>query len=391
MRQRTKKTLAEKREGAALIARLDQYANGVKPLRVKSLLETACGLEVDVVNPLALGRAGEKGWKRLLPDLTERFGFLYLLEASRQAVRVAGRLLRSRAVRHCDGLLLAVTIRERALLLRRRLQGAGYRVIICESLMDEAVFSGERLADVQVLDLPAPFVDELYFGGLISDRRAERLRRWEAEWLESADLLSFHWHTYQEYFRCQGYSGSNLFSCAYGVEAKTVRAKFSAEPRVVFLGWLDAYWVNVRLLQELCDLYEFVDIWGGPPPRGRLRSHYRGYAPTLDVLAEYQLGLVTITDDPLRRRSFSSKQLEYGSYGLPVLTPAWRKDSLLDGYSIPYTADTFLDAVRSATVPETWERLSASAIGTTAGLSWEHALRELALHAQRGKTDDRFE
>ncbi len=68
-------------------------------------------------------------------------------------------------------------------------------------------------------------------------------------------------------------------------------------------------------------------------------------------MAEYQIGLVTISDDPLRRLSFSSKQLEYYSYGLPVLVPAWRTDPVLAPGTVAYTEETFLDQVASLRDP----------------------------------------
>ena len=101
------------------------------------------------------------------------------------------------------------------------------------------------------------------------------------------------------------------------------------------MGYLKGYWNNIPLLARLSQKYE-IDVYGGPKPPKKYGLNYRGYTPNTDILAEYQFGLITITDDPLRRSSFSSKHLEYMNYGLPVLTPDWRKDPNLDDFSIYY-------------------------------------------------------
>ncbi|MGA3218653.1 MAG: hypothetical protein ABSE77_06195 [Acidimicrobiales bacterium] len=164
--------------------------------------------------------------------------------------------------------------------------------------------------------------------------------------------------------------------CSYGVTKKNVRARFAREPKVVFLGSLEGAWVNVELLERLSERY-VIDVWGGPAPRRHRGLRYRGYAPTLDILAEYQIGLVTISDDPLRRLSFSSKQLEYFSYGLPVLVPAWRSDELLASGSLPYTEETFVDQVAILSDGAVWQAKSSRALELAGEFSWDAALRPL--------------
>jgi glucuronate isomerase len=112
-------------------------------------------------------------------------------------------------------------------------------------------------------------------------------------------------------------------------------------------------------------------------PRGRRALRYLGYAPTLDVLADYQIGLVTISDDPLRRLSFSSKQLEYFSYGLPVLVPAWRPDELLAAGTVLYTEETFLNQVKILGDSEVWQATSSRALEVAQRFSWDAALQPL--------------
>jgi hypothetical protein len=145
---------------------------------------------------------------------------------------------------------------------------------------------------------------------------------------------------------------------------------------VVFLGGLKGAWVNLSLLERLSKHYQ-VDVWGGPQPPKDLAVRYLGYALDLDILAKYQIGLVTVSDDPLRRLGFSSKQLQYFSYGLPALVPAWRSDPVLAPASIPYTEDTFLERVATLADRAVWEAASARALELASQLSWESALGPL--------------
>ena len=79
----------------------------------------------------------------------------------------------------------------------------------------------------------------------------------------------------------------------------------------------------------------------------------------------------------MRRSSFSSKHLEYISYGLPVLTPEWRSDTILDPSSIFYSEDHFLEAVNVLNDPSTWEELSRTSLQIASKLSWDRALEPI--------------
>jgi len=265
---------------------------------------------------------------------------------------------------HCRGQFLA-----------RMLGGDVCDLLICESGFDQAVVL-HRVATKQLLDLPCPFGDELLFANQLSPGSHRRIRDLEERCLSASDRASFHWHTYEAYVRRNYQATVRWLDCSYGVTQKGLRASFSAEPRIVFLGSLLGAWVNLPLLERLSKCYQ-VDVWGGPPPRKRAAIRYLGYAPTLDILADYQIGLVTISDDPLRRMSFSSKQLQYFSYGLPVLVPAWRNDAVLAPASVPYTEETFLDQVATLADRTVWEATSARALGLASELSWDSALRPL--------------
>ena len=328
-----------------------------------------------------LSRLGERAITRKLPGLTPTAMLAYVFEAL--AVLLSGRP--HRLAKKAVGCAHLQMIRLRGGLLSRRLRGSHYDLLLCESNLDSGLFLRDRIADVQVLDLPAPLAEELHFGAVLDEAGLARLRELEREIYAAADHLAFHWHTYADYVRTVKYDGPNFLDLGYGAPTPTTSARAqSREPaRIAFLGYLQGYWVNLPLLEQLCALYPHIDIYGGPPPSGPLAAHYKGYSPDTatasgkDVLANYQFGLVTITDDELRRHSFSSKHLDYISYGLPVLTPGWRQDSRLEASSVYYTPDTFLSQIERYSREEHWRAKSVAALATAQQLSWDRVLSPL--------------
>jgi hypothetical protein len=377
---------------AVLVYLPDAFANGEKPDRITEFLERH-GYRVERCATGSLTRLGP-GAASKLPRPTPTGSLAYFFEALYTLCSARG-TRRSRAVA-ARALEQLITLRGR--LLARRLRGGGYDLLVCESNLDQGLFLRERVAAVQVLDLPAPLAEELYHGGVLDEAGLARLRRLERRSYAAADHLAFHWHTYSAYVQATKYRGSNFIELGYGapVRAEGLRAQHATPPRIVFLGYLSGYWVNLPLLEQLCALYPHIDIYGGPPPTGPLARHYRGYSPDAagrsgkDVLADYQFGLVTISDDELRRHSFSSKHLDYISYGLPVLTPAWRCDPVLEASSVYYTAETFLDRIDALTPADAWQAKSEAALAAAAELSWDAALKPLIhLGAHRARTGAR--
>jgi hypothetical protein len=350
----------------------DQYANGVRPREISNVLRRA-GATVTVISSAEAmsdadsRRIGERWklrfWRQLLRILN-----LIFVAQNRFPLLARGGL---------GTATVASLMKVRARLLQSYFSSRSSDLMISESPLNQLVFTRSRLATCQILDLPSPFGDELFYGGRLSRGGQRVINALERRAYESADHVGFHWHTYTQYLREHKYQGTNIIEGSYGVHPKNHRATFSPRPRLVYLGLLRGSWVNVPLLERLCALYEDIDIYGGPEPVGPLKKHYRGYAPDLDVLAGYQAGLVTISDDPLRRSSFSSKHLEYISYGLPVLTPEWRSDAILDPSSIFYSEDRFLEAVNVLRDPSMWEELSRASLEIASELSWDRALEPI--------------
>lgn len=359
---------------AVIICSQDAFANGVKPKELEAYLGRNGYTSVIRFDSNKLSRLAKTGIRRLLPAPQLLKLQLYVHEAVLAiAVHIGGATCKAAT----SNLLWRLMV-LRGKVLQKTLRDKGhFDLLICESNLDETVTLGERVADVQILDLPSPFAEELRFGGELSDAGYTKLRDVEVESYAAADYLSFHWHTYADYVRQTKYNGTNFLPITYGTHKKSKLARYGKQPRIIFLGYLGGYWVNLPLLSQLCKLYPMLDVYGGPEPDASLGINYKGYAPSTDVIAEYQFGLITISNDELRQHSFSSKHLEYISYGVPVLTPAWRRDTALDDSSIYYTAEDFLEQVARASTEAAWESLHAAALKDAARFSWDNALKAL--------------
>jgi hypothetical protein len=272
--------------------------------------------------------------------------------------------------------LLTADHRLRSAILASSLPLDAFDLVICETPYDVGVLTRSTTAST-LYDCPTPWADELALEGRLTRRQHLKLRAWEASVFESVDYLAFHWESYARYaISSYDIGGHNLITLNYGTAPASARARFEVPPRIVYLGSLSSRFINLDLLARLSRAYPHIDVFGGPPPDPRLGLHYRGYAP-LEVLREYQFGLVTCTDDALRREGFSAKHVQYLSYGLPVLVPAWRRHLDLLRGSVPYTEQTFLSIIDAMSDQKVWQAASDEAYDQALRLDWEETLRPL--------------
>lgn len=288
---------------------------------------------------------------------------------------VAGAM--GRAGLHVDNNLTG-TIRGWADVIQRKvLDGDRYDAVICGSYIHSYVLTRD-LPCVKIYDCPTPAVDELEFSGEFGPEAISEMRDMEIEIYRAADHVLFHWRTYEDYVREHWYDGPNLTTLAYGCHPKEGRARFASPPTAVYLGYLGGYWSDLNLLSTLtasgvCPIH----VWGFPNPDKGLGLDYRGFARDTQVMRDYQMGVVTCTRDPLRRRGFSAKHLEYISYGLPVLAPEWREGLDLIKGSVPYGEETFGQAVEGLSDEDQWTRMSDMAYEQAKELSWDRTLAGL--------------
>jgi len=334
-----------------IICSLDKFANGIRPNRIKNYLEKK-GHEVHLINT-------HHEQNKLSP---------FLRYIAKLYVKLPLKFKQ---------FLLARQFKIKGELIYNIIKDKNYNCIICENPWDAYVLTKDLKA-IKIYDSPSPWFDELFYSRQISDRVFQKLKKLELEIYHKVDYLCFHWDNYTRYVQKNTYNGKNMFIMNWGSDIKPPekKAKYSYPPKVVFLGNLDGYWNNLPLLSQLAKQYT-IDVYGAPAPDKKYGLNYKGYAPSTDVLSKYQFGLITITKDELRKHSFSSKHIEYLSYGLPVLTPEWRDDPSLSQVSIPFNEHNFSAQIQKYSNRSSWERLSNMSYAKANSLSWEEVLKPL--------------
>jgi hypothetical protein len=356
-----------------VICQLGRYANGIKPIAIEKFLHSH-GHDVQLVDTYFLSRAsGSRGsLASKLPSLRPRRALLYGIELASLLTR------RSRLARRVLSYYsLVADYRLRGTILRSALSADAFDLVICETPYDAGTLL-QRTSAKTLYDSPCPWADEVYYDGRLTERQHAKLRRLEMRVLEGVDHLAFHWESYTRYALEQyKISGHNLLTLNFGCTPAAVRAQFANPPRIAYFGNLSAGFNDTPLLARLAALYPHIDVYGGPPPDPVLGLRYLGYAPSSDVLKEYQLGLVTCSKDPLRQDGFSSKHLQYFTYGLPVLVPAWRRHLDLLRGSLPYTEESFLSVINAVSDETRWQAASDEAYNQALRLDWDETLQPL--------------
>jgi hypothetical protein len=365
-----KKQIVTAGKRIAIICYLDDSANSVRPHKLKTFFEK-CGHHVTLINTLALNRnghgviiAGENEYQRP--------------HSWRLQCILNGALDMFNEVTHyrfCDHLVYT-QMKLSASILAPVLQQGKYDVVLCE-LEPYALALRAVPGAISILDAASPSVEEMKYAGHLFEWEYKRLRRVMLQLYPSLDYLNFHWYTYAEYVKDYLYNGDNFITVNWGCEPKQSRANFAERPRILFRGNLSGYWTNFPLLSALSKQYP-IDVYGTPAPHPKWGLHYKGPSASADVCAQYQFGLITITKDRLRRRGFSSKHTQYLSYGLPVLTPAWRKDPLLATVSIEYTEDNFLEKLTAYSKRAQWQRLADRSYELAQRWEWDRTLQPFA-------------
>jgi hypothetical protein len=357
-----------------LVAQVDGYANGVKSTAIEAFLR-AHGHDVTLVNTYFLSRASTDFASRL-----RRFPRPGLRRLAIYASELAGLALTRRwrfGRRHLSFYVLLADFWLRRSLLADLLPLDDYDLVLVSHPQDAGLLTAPTSART-FYDCQTPWADELYYEEKVTEHQRDRLRRLEARLYGGVDGLAFSWESYAAYvIRHYGVALPKLRQINWGCVPvpETERARYADPPRVIYLGSLSSRFIDLPLLTRLSRLYP-IDVYGGPPPDPQLGLNYCGWAPPT-VLGQYQLGLITCTQDELRRDGFSAKNLHYISYGLPVLVPAWRRQmDLLRGH-ISYEERTFVEAIASVGEATRWQEASDEAYGQAQALTWDQTLAPL--------------
>lgn len=264
--------------------------------------------------------------------------------------------------------------------LEPRIRRGGYDVVIAR-LQPVAYVLTRKPARLAIFDMANIGFLETYHSAEVDLSALEVDYEKEMEIYRAADAILSPHPLLTSFFRANVFDTPKLLDVLLGCDAPTARAAFSVQPRIVYAGSYasiqDPYLLALLSRTSRTPIHCF-----GPkdPNRGFLpaRLDYRGYAPSLDVLADYQLGLITVSQDRLRQNSPATKFAYYFSYGLPVLFPTWMKEGHEYAAALPYDERNFDDVVRKATGDvASWRRLSEAALGIAAGRRWDDVLRPL--------------
>ncbi len=354
----------------AIICNLDGFANSINPLACKKYFENK-GHKVILIDTHYIRRFKNKNktpsdtpaYKLHIFTLFFIEGISYLFQKFISEGKKNYRLLLS-------------IMRIRALILKKYFKNKKIDVIICENIAD-SLFLLQKTSAVKIYNCATPYADELYYGNQLSKKDHLQLKKLEIKIYNEVDYLSFHWESYADYIKkYYNYHGKNIFKFNRGTYIKKHQAKYIYPPRIVYMGYLGGYWINLPLLSKLTKKYKNIDVYGYPAPDKKYELNYKGYANP-DVLSKYQFGLITITKDCLRKEGFSAKHIEYLSYGLPVLSPDWRKNTYLKKGAISFNENNFLKLTTHYSNKKRWLKIHKQACAQAKKLSWSEVFKPL--------------
>ena len=357
-----------------IVASLDGFANSVWPTKMQQYI-TQKGHHVEILDTFYFGRlSNRKGTIGTYLPKPSLYGFiLYCLEFLWYFIR---KFLPNQA-KYFGYYFITSIMKARKIIIKNIISNRYYDLIVCGSPIDSQFIAETDDICRTLLTCPAPLADELYYSNMITGDKHEKLRELETRIFKSCTYLSFHWHTLANYVKkYYKYDKDNIFIMNFGTEEASRKAEYNEKLKIIFLGYLGGHWVNFPLLSRLSKIYP-IDVYGSPAPDPKYQLNYKGYAPS-EVLSEYQFGLITITQDTLRREGgFSAKHLDYLAHGLPVLIPEWREYAKDLKGTVLFNENNFLNQIKYYSQREEWEFLSKEALKQARELTWENTFRVL--------------
>jgi hypothetical protein len=264
--------------------------------------------------------------------------------------------------------------------LEPRIRQGGYDAVIARLQPVAYVFT-RKPAPYLVFDMANIGFLETYHSAEVDLGALEIDYEKEMEVYRSADAILSPHPLLTRFFRENVRDTDRLTDVLLGCDAPTARAAFAENPRIVYAGSYASIQDPYLLALLSRGSRTPIHCFGPKDPNLALlpaRLDYRGYAASLDVLADYQLGLITVSQDRLRQHSPATKFAYYFSYGLPVLFPTWMKEGHEYAAAVPYDEQSFDTVVRDVLSDEArWRGLSQEALRIAAGRRWEDVLKPL--------------
>jgi glycosyl transferase family 4 len=261
-----------------------------------------------------------------------------------------------------------------------RVRGTPFDVVIARGQTMGGVFT-RGVPGLKVLDMANIAFLEMYHASGADALEVQATYEREQQIYASADWILAHHEILAEFFRRNVFDSPKVRTVRMGADAAQETASFASPPRIVYAGSYE-YIQDPYLLSLLSRASPLpIDCYGSKDPNRTYLPHplaYKGYEPSTRFLADYQLGLITVSQDRLRRHSPSTKFAYYFARGLPVLFPEWMLEGFTYDAAVPYDEGNFSRVVaETASDRARWESLSARALQTAASLSWDAVLAPL--------------
>lgn len=262
-------------------------------------------------------------------------------------------------------------------IVERKIKTGTYDVVIGIGSLFSYVFTRD-LSCLKLFSAQTSGADELYFSKKFNMDRIRTMREMEIEIMIKSDYVIFPWETLENYVKKYVWNGDNFVTVKYGCYPQKKVTSHFFPPSIVSIGNLSHNWANKELMSNLARTCPYIiDVYGRFKPEKKYNLNYKGIAPSLDVLYNYQFGLNTVSSEILRRNDHSSRIMPYLAYGLPVLSPDWMKFSNGLKGCLPYNEDNFTDLVDKYSDKDSWERLSQEAYKQAIDLDWNKTLEVL--------------
>lgn len=356
-----------------LICSLDGVANSIRGNKIKKYYEKK--YEITLFNSFGINRLSTNKNSILfkLPKVGIYELLLYFTEILEIFLIKLPKNLKKRFYFYV--LLLQMKLRSKIILNKVKIFQPS--LIICDNQIDSYFILENNKKFRTFYYCATPLADELYFGNFLDKETYKKMLRKEIEIYKKSDYLAFHWNAYKTYVNKYLYTGSNLVQINGGCDKRNVVSQYSVPVRIIYLGYLRGYWINLELLSHLSKIYPYIDVYGYPEPNKNLKLNYKGYAAS-DVISKYQFGLITLSKDRLRREGFSAKHFDYLSYGVPVLMPDWRTSTRDIPSTRYYNESNFLEVIKENSEKKIWSKLHKSALQFSITHSWDKELKKIS-------------
>jgi len=258
------------------------------------------------------------------------------------------------------------------------------KIIICQNPQDMLCILNRTKTHLSIYDSPTIYSEEVKNMNTFPKKELKAIKYIENNVFDKADGVSFHWETFIKLAKELNKPITNPIKANWGCSKRKKLGKFSKKPKIVYIGKLNAPWINPQLLELIQASGGFpLDVFSYEKPEKLFKSlKYSGYLKNLNQISTYQFGLITMSNDFLRNSGFSAKHLLYISYGLPVLCPEWRQDKILRSATISYNKNNFTDIVKYYSKKNNWLRKHQAALKLAKKLRWNKTLKPLIKHIE---------